>query len=218
MERLFALFNRLGRRERIGIVVILIALVYVIADLFFLSPLQKKQKALKSSVAAIENELNALRADIVVVKGQLEKDPHAKDRAQLDAYKRVMEEADTFIAKVDSDPRQVTALLREIIHSTPGVSLVSLKTLPSVSLTDSRAGGAARQQASSPPTRTIYRRGIEINIKGNYLALLPYLEKLQSQPTKVLWNEAELTVGNYPDSVLKLTIYTLSTKPEGALG
>ena len=67
-------------------------------------------------------------------------------------------------------------------------------------------------------SKTVFRRGIEVTVKGNYLAMLPYLEKIQNSPTRVLWSEADLDVGTYPDSTLRLTIFTLSTEPEAGLG
>jgi MSHA biogenesis protein MshJ len=223
MERFFAAFNKLGRRERIGILFALLALVYFVMDVALVGPAQKRQKAAKTELAKVEGEVAALRNELVIVKAQLERDPFAKDRAQLDQYKRVMEEASAFLAKVESDPRQVGAILRELIGSTPGVTLVALKTLPVVAITDSKTAGTSKAGAPASGTagggaKNIYRRGIEVTIRGNYLAMLPYLEKLQGMKTRVLWAEADLDVATYPDSTLKLTIYTLSAQPEASLG
>jgi MSHA biogenesis protein MshJ len=208
MSRIYAVFNKLAFRERLGVIAILVFLVYIVLDVTLIGPEQKRRKALREEVARVDSELNALRAEMVGVKAQLDRDPHAKDRAQLDAYKKAIDDADAFLAKVESDPRQVTTLLRQIIASSPGVSLVALKTLPAVPIVDAKSEGS----------RALYRRAIQVTVRGNYLAMLPYLERLQSQPTRVLWSEADLKVGVYPDSSLTVTIYTLSNQREASLG
>lgn len=213
MNRLFQLFNKLGKRERFGVIAALLVAVYFVMEIAFLAPEQKQLKAAKADFAKLEGEVAALRNEMVVVKAHLEKDPFAKDRAQLDSFKRVVDEANAFLAKVESDPKQVGAVLRQLIASTPGVTFVSLKTLPVTAIIDSKGGGA-----KPVGTRTIYRRGIEVTIRGNYLALLPYLEKLQAMPTRVLWSDADLVVGTYPDAMLRLTVYTLSSQGEASIG
>ena len=210
MERLLELFNRLGFRERAGVVFAVLALVYVILDFSMISPEQKRVKALKAELTRIEAEATAVQADIVIVKAQLEKDPYAKDREQLDAFKKAIQEADTFLANVESDPRQVGQLLRQILATVPGLKLVSLKTLGSTPIVEKTA--TAQSQA------TVYRRGIELTVKGNYLTMLPYLEKLQQQPIRLLWGEATLTVTTYPDADLRLLFYTVSRQKAVPLG
>ena len=215
MQRILALFNNLGVRERLGVILALAAALYFTLDLALISPEQERHKTLKAALAKTESELTSVRGDIVIVKAQLEKDPHAKDRAQLDAYRKAIDEAANFLAQVETDPAQVSALLRQLLSATPGLTLVSLKTLPPVAVVDMAKGGAAGKEASA---RTVYRRGVQLSVKGNYLALLPYLEKLQALPTRVLWSDARLDVQTYPDATLSMTIYTLGADAEGKLG
>jgi MSHA biogenesis protein MshJ len=214
MTKLLTLFNKLGPRERIGFILALFAIVYLAMDATLLGAEEKKKKALKAELTQLEGDITNIRNDMLIVKAQLERDPFAKDRAQLDSYRKAIEEASAFIAKVDSDPRQVGVVLRQLISATPGVTLLSLKTLPVVAVVDIKGGASAKQGVA----KSIYRRGIEVTVRGNYLALLPYLEKLQGMPTRVLWAEAELGTTVYPDSTLKVTLYTLSSQPEASLG
>jgi len=218
MKALLAKYNALAARQRIGILIALVALVYLAFDASLLGPHTKRQKALRADLAKAEADRNALSAEMVVVKAQLDKDPHAKDRAQLDAYKKAMDEADAFLATVESDPRYVGNLLRQLLNSTPGVTLVSLKTLPATPVIEGNKAVPAKGGAAPEAARSVYKRGIEITVRGNYLAILPYLEKLQNMPTRVLWSDAELGVATYPDSTGRLVIYTLSTEAKGSLG
>jgi MSHA biogenesis protein MshJ len=208
MERLLEQFNRLGFRERALVVFAVVAVIYFILDFGFITPEQKKVKALRAEMAKIEADSTAARADMVVVKAQLEKDPYAKDRAQLDAFKKAIGEADTFLKEVQSEPKQVAQLLRQILATMPGLTLVSLRTLAATPILQPKS----QAQGETSAVRSIYRRGIELTIKGNYLAMLPYLEKLRNQSTRLLWGEADLLVANYPDSTLKLVFYTVNNQ------
>ena len=208
MDRYLGIFNRLGFREKLGVVLGLILLVYLVMDFGFISPQQKRIKSLKAELAKVTLESETVRADMIVVKAQLEKDPFAKDRAQLDAFRKAIEEADAFLAKVQSDPRQVGQLLRQILAGSPGLSLVSVRTLVAVPIID--PAKTAQAAGGKGTGRIVYRRGIELTIRGNYLAILPFLQRLQDQPTRLLWGEAELSVGTYPESTMRLTFYTVN--------
>ena len=215
MNRLLTLYNNLGKRERLGVLVVLIAIIYTIMDLAFVGPQERRNKVLKADIARVEGELNNVRADMTVVKAHLEKDPFAKEREQLDAFKKVVDEANAFLAKVQSDPKEVTNVLRQVITTTPGITLVSLKAIPAQPLLDAPSTGQAGGKPGA--SRSVYRRGIEVTVRGNYLALLPYLERLQNLQTRVLWSTAELLVHTHPDATLTITLFTL-TSPGSAIG
>jgi MSHA biogenesis protein MshJ len=38
----------------------------------------------------------------------------------------------------------------------------------------------------------VYRHGVEVVLRGNYLALLPYLGKLQAYPRPLFWSDVSL--------------------------
>ena len=56
----------------------------------------------------------------------------------------------------------------------------------------------------------MYKKGIEISVKGRYFDLLAYMEKMEKTPRRMFWNEASLNVSDYPNAVMRLVIYTLS--------
>jgi MSHA biogenesis protein MshJ len=212
MDRYLGLFNRLAFREKLFAVIGLVLAIYVVLDLSLVTPQEKRKKALRAEISKIELESQTVRAEMVAVKAEIDKDPHAKDRAQLDAFKKSIEEADAFLAKVESDPRQVGQLLRQILAGSPGLTLGSLKTLPGVPIVDPAKGGG------KGTGRVVYRRGIELIVRGNYLAMLPFLQRLQDQPTRLLWGEAEINVGTYPDATLRITFYTVNNQQAVPLG
>jgi MSHA biogenesis protein MshJ len=84
-----------------------------------------------------------------------------------------------------------------------------------------RSALAASAPASAParplagaivpkPGSLLYRHGVEISVRGNYLDMIDYMTALESLPTQLFWGGARLEVEDYPASRLTLTLYTLS--------
>jgi len=51
---------------------------------------------------------------------------------------------------------------------------------------------------------------VELSLRGTYFDLLDYLAALERLPQQVFWDGIELNAAEHPQSVLKLTVYTLS--------
>jgi len=232
-------FDRMDLRQRAGLVAATAAVLYFVLSLALVGQEQARRVAVTKRIETQKAELEAARKDIRELSMALERDPNAQQLAQLDGMKRAIVEADTLLAQLDRvAPQAAGAILREMLAATPGLDLVSLKTLPATLAFQSRAAPitpgkpvplavtpvpGAKDSAPKPeiaprPPRSIYRHGIEISIKGNYLALLPYLEKLQKYPGRLYWTDASLKVEGYPIAVLKLTVYTLGGQATPRLG
>lgn len=209
-------FDALQQRERILTVLAAAALVYFLVNVLLLAPEQKKQKALQQQITAQQMELVTLdAATSQMLRG--DHPPLAQEQASRDSLKKAIAEADALLGQTDVTSPQVGALLKAMLKTSPGLTLVSLKTLPVT--TFFVANAAPDAQAGAPnPSLSIYRHGVEVSIKGNYLALLPYLENLQKYPKRLFWYDAKLDVTIYPEAVLTMTIYTLSEQSSSPLG
>jgi MSHA biogenesis protein MshJ len=98
-------------------------------------------------------------------------------------------------------------LLEQVLKNDEKLQLVELKTLP-ISLLVEPTGGQA--QVNGSRTQQIYKHGVEITVRGNYLDLLRYLTALEKLPARMFWGEVSLSVAQHPEAVLTLTVYTLS--------
>jgi MSHA biogenesis protein MshJ len=237
-------FDRMALRERAGVLAAILAILFFVVNALVLNPTAARTKTFNQQITASTLELDNVRKLIRELSGQLEREGTLAQQAQLDEMKRSIAEADALLAQFDKPASRVDAApLKEFLSATPGLELVSLRTLPVAVAFQSKAppagagkatvppsGGAATPSATSKPVagpvpesaprpqRTIYRHGVEISIKGNYLAFLPYLEKLQKYPGRLVWGDVSLDVQSYPVSVLKFTVYTLSGQASSSLG
>jgi MSHA biogenesis protein MshJ len=100
---------------------------------------------------------------------------------------------------------------------TPDPKTASTAKLEAIrkSLIEKAAGGPAPATAATPavapkPGSLLYRHGVEITVRGNYLDMIDYMTALESLPTQLFWGGAKLEVEDYPTARLTLTMYTLS--------
>jgi MSHA biogenesis protein MshJ len=72
----------------------------------------------------------------------------------------------------------------------------------------------AQPQATLRPAAAraplLYRHGVEVTVRGNYLDMIGYMAALESMPTQLFWGRAQLEAETWPNSRLTLTLYTLS--------
>ena len=97
----------------------------------------------------------------------------------------------------------------------PSASIVALKTLPVGLLIEKPQAEKSADQPATLDTadndqNKIFKHGVQITVRGGYLDLLSYVSALEKMPSQMFWGEASLSVEQYPDSVLTLTLYTLS--------
>jgi MSHA biogenesis protein MshJ len=65
-----------------------------------------------------------------------------------------------------------------------------------------------------PMTGLLYRHGVQVTVRGNYLDMIDYMATLESLPTQLFWGQADFAVEDYPRAHVTLTLYTLSLDPK----
>ena len=86
----------------------------------------------------------------------------------------------------------------------PAASGLSGRAAP----TTSTVSGKVEKQANLVPQ--IYRHEVVLELVGNYLDLLAYVQELEKKPWQLYWGQASLKVEQHPQAVLSLHVYTLS--------
>lgn len=224
LQNACAQFNAKTPRERLLMAAALAALMYFITDLSVLRPQLRQLRQLNAQIDAQQGELQRINQQIAELSARLAKNNASDREAELAELQRIIAEADALLSEDDGGSLKLSALLETMLRTTPGLKLMSLKTLPVVPMLPKTGPKAAdgtelkpsppitgsAKDVPEPPPIAVYQHGVEIVIKGNYLALLPYMEKLRSYPKRLFWTSASLEVVKHPDSMLRLTITTLS--------
>ncbi len=205
-------------RERA--IIFLAAAFVLIASLnaLLLDPLLAKQQALSAQVAQQQEKMKALRGQmqgLVQAKQDDEKSPLRDRLAQLEQL--LQEQNDYLQSRSDRlvEPEKMADLLRQVLNKNGGLQLVELKTLPVGLLIEKPPAEKNIDQAATAgdainSQKQIYKHGVTVSVRGGYADLLRYVGALEKMPTQMFWGEVSLSVERYPDSVLTLTLYTLS--------
>lgn len=219
-----AQFDRKSPRERMLMVAAVSALLVFIVDASVLTPQARQVRQWQAQTETQQTETQRINAQIAELSARLAKENSGDRQSELDELVRIIAEADALLSEDDGSSLKLSVLLDAMLRTTPGLKLMSLKTLPVVPLLPRSGPRAAdgselkpsppviggSQPAPEPPPIAVHQHGVEIVIKGNFLALLPYMEKLRRYPKRLFWTSASLDVVKHPDALLYLTITTLS--------
>ncbi|MBC7500959.1 MAG: type II secretion system protein M [Herminiimonas sp.] len=223
-QRLATRIDRLTSRERIISFASAALMVVTLVNMFLLDPLYASQKKLSNSIKQDQAAITALQQQIqqVVNARSVDKDAPAKARLkEVDDQTTALQASMRDMQKGLVSPDRMAALLESILKQNGRLKLMSLKTLPVANLNEgqveNKAGIAANAPATGaakvdvqPAVRAIYKHGVEITLRGNYLDMMEYLSKLESMPWQLFWGRAQLASEDYPDNTLTLTLFTLS--------
>ena len=179
-----------------------------------LSPLFAKQAGLRARIAQQQNNIGGIDAEITQKLQAFAVDPDASGRARLAAIKTDIEAMGNGLRTMQKGlvaPDRIVPLLELILKSNGRLRLLSMKTLPVSSLNDAARAAAGPDAAPIvKPSELLYRHGVELSVRGNYLDMVNYMSALEAMPTQLFWGKAQLAVEEYPNARLTLTLYTLS--------
>ncbi len=182
---------------------------------FLLSPVLSRRNQLSAQIAQQEDETKAIQAQIQTLVRPSVPDQDALNRDRLKSLREQMAQLDRQFEQQQKQfvaPEKMTAMLENMIGKNRKLQLISLRKLPGTGLSPGAGAptGAAGGPAQAGGAREVFRHTVELSVRGSYFDLLDYLAALERMPQRVFWDGFELSVAQYPQSVLKLTIYTLS--------
>jgi MSHA biogenesis protein MshJ len=214
-------FLALSLRERVLAVAAAVGVLFLLVEFAWVGPQQAQAKVLREQLARQTSETEALAQALASIAARPTADPLAAQRAERDELRKTIAQAESVIGRATADIR-MGEVIRKLVAATPGLTLVSLKTVASQMLFKGSPAVAAAPPASGPRAPaaalpalpTLYKHGVEVAVKGRYASLLPYLQGLERNANGVFWSSVRLDAAQYPDLTLRMTLHTLSVQPE----
>lgn len=200
--------DALSLRERAMVFAAAAASIVFVVYFFWLNPLFAKQTALRNQISQQQNNIAGIDAEITAKVQAYAVDPDAAGRERLAQVRAETTKMATELRAMEKGliaPERIAPLLETILRANGKLQLASLKTLPVTAL-----GGEAEDSKAPKAPELLYRHGVELTVRGNYLDMINYMGTLESMPTQLFWGKAQLQVEQYPTSRLTLTLYTLS--------
>lgn len=177
-------------------------------QVFLLNPVLSRRNQLAAQIAQQQEETKAIQAQVEALVRPGLQDPNVLNREKIKSLREQMAQYDRQFEERQQQfvpPKKMASMLRSLVEKNPKLQLLSLRNLPGAGL--SHGAGASTR---APSGREVYRHTVELSVKGGYFDLLDYLAALERMPQRVFWDGFDLSVDQYPQSILKLTIYTLS--------
>ena len=217
LAALSAKVDALSLRERAMVFVAAGAAILFVVYSVMLGPLFAKKAALTSQIAQVRNNITGIDGEISAKLQGFSLDPDVSNRARLAKVKADIDSLGGSLRALEQGlvaPEKIAPLLEAILARNGRLALVSMKTLPATAVaetsdTPATAPATAPASAQAQPA-LLYRHGVQVTVRGNYLDMINYMHALETMPTQLLWSSAALEVEEYPDSRLTLTLHTLS--------
>lgn len=158
---------------------------------------REKLRALDESLALVEREIEASRSQLVPA-----------DR--ISTLLRGVLSKTGRVTLVSISAASGTPALERSSGTSPGEERASAGGAQVATATTGPQAGTTPAQESAASDFGLYRRGVQLIVRGTYLDLVQLLGDLEKLPWRMLWGKAELKLDQYPAVTLKVTLYTLS--------
>ena len=214
--QLAARIDALSLRERGMVFGASIAVLVFAGHTVVLAPQDAKQAALRTQIDQQQAAIAAIDGEITARVEGSRIDPDAQSRTRLNTMQQEMGQLGSELLALEHGlvpPERMGPLVEGILRANGRLKLVSMRTLPAEPLA---APGAASAAPATPAATAggdvplLYRHGVEVTVRGNYLDMVDYMSTLDAMPTRMFWGRAQLDVETYPTARLTLTLHTLS--------
>ena len=217
-----ALIDARNTRERALLFLTTIVVTALLLDSLLVAPLSAREKRLGKSALNDQAEIVKLSAQLQSIARAKAGDPEKDLKARLAGLQSRQAGLQRQIEAQSAElvaPEKMDAVLEKILANNPSIQLINVETLPRTSVNISKEPakpGTAPDAAAKPaPAQAqkpaeIYRHGVQVTMRGNYLDLLGYLKEIEALPLRMFWDHLSITVGAYPSVTLRAVVYTIS--------
>lgn len=208
-QQLLKKFAELNSRERILILLAIFAVSYQLADMLILERQFQKMEQLNRAMAQDNSAIGRVNTELNNLSSRAQNDPNIKLREQIQGARDAVGVLQSRLQEVTGDlisPQDMARFLEQLLVQESQLRLLRLQTLDVKPLLDPGTDKGAQQALEV----ALHRHGFAIEFSGSYLATLRYLESLESLPWRFFWDGVSYKVLDYPESVVRLELHTLS--------
>jgi len=223
LQQLKARIDALSVRERAMVCAAAAAVIVFGGHALVLAPMFAEQAALRARITEQRAAAGAADDDITARVQAFQVDPDAPARNRLNGINQQLGQLGEQLLAIEHGlvpPERIAPLLESILRANGKLTLVSMRTLAVEPLSGPPGAAATPAPVATDATTTapaadaaaplLYRHGVEVTVRGNYLDMVDYMSALEALPTRMFWGRAQLDVEAYPAARLTLTLHTLS--------
>lgn len=211
-------YEAFSLRERGLVILGVIALLFMLWDSLLMTPEQQQQTRIVAQMQAMNQQTEALNLQIQEMSAALRggEAGHIQARTtELQALLAGLEQRQQDLTVQFIQPRQMAAVLRDMLSAENGLELTQLTSLGAQPLFPPTNKETESTVRSHRPE--VFRHGLRIVFEGDYFKTLAYLRALEAMPWRLYWDNVEYLVTDYPRARVAITVHTLSLQ-EGWIG
>lgn len=208
VERLRTLVDGLSLRERVIVLVGVVAILFFIHDIFLMQPLLSRQASIHQQLEHNRQELAALASQAEEIAAANARDPDAANRQKVQELRQAIDRYDEQLGDTVENlvpPKEMTRMLQVVLRQTNGLEMQRVTSLGSQPLLP----GSPADDPDVTATAA-FKHGLRIEFSGDYMATLDYLRRLERLKWNFFWDKIDYSVKEYPDSTCSITVYTAS--------
>lgn len=215
-EKISATVDAMSMRERALIFATAVVLALSLVNTLLLEPLFVRQKALRTQVSQQQQMMSEVQLQITAVQQQNSPDSTSPQRIQINQIRQEIAYGDVYLKSSRErlvQPEKMAEHLRQLLNKNNRLQLLALQTLPVTPLLEqpgAKGADQSRDVQAATQEKQVFKHGVQLTLRGNYLDLLPYLSALEKLPQQMYWARAQMKVAQYPTAELTLILYTLS--------
>ena len=202
-------FAQLSGRERMLVLLAIFAVAYQLADLVILDRQYLRLERLNSEMAQDNNALLRINTELNALTTSLQNDPNAALRNEIAHARDDVSGLHARLKAITGElisPQDMARFLEELLLQDGDLTMLRLQTLEAQPL----LAATADEQAARLQQPVLHRHGFAIEFSGGYMATLRYLQALEGLPWRFFWDSVSYEVVEYPHSVVRLQLHTLS--------
>lgn len=208
--------DALKARERALVLLMVMAVIYMFWDFVIFNPLAVAKSTVDKQVIAVEQKISAMKQEEKAILLAVNSDPDRDIKQKIQAAEGKLDELNNSLEELSLGlipVEELATVLRDVLKSTQSLELLSLRTLP----VEAMAVGESASPEGDNENAGVYKHRVALKLKGNFRELRQYLVALESLNWRFYWDELHFEEHAYPDAVINLNVYTLSTD-EGLFG
>lgn len=201
-------------RERMLLLITSICLLFLLWKALILEQINDIKDKVSNNMSKMQQQIASFQGQINQVATTLSLDPIVRLEEQIKKLYKENEELKNKLFNIKEkliSPPQMMLVLKKILDN-KNLEVVSLKNLPFTPILSTLEEKEQDDEVKDESNLVfkVYKHGVEIVFKGSFFQIRDFLNEAENLPYKLLWEELEFSIIEYPLANVKIIIGALS--------
>jgi len=202
--------NDLHLRERRLLAITCVSVIVIVFLFASWIPLAEAVAKKVKAHEVAQTKIDGSKAAIVALEQRAKTDVNAPYRQQIERLRDQIDDQENTIDGLTSaliNPKNMRKVFRGLLQENH-LSIVKVKNDDAVTVSINK---------EEEENHLLFKHGLSLEMRGQFLNTLKYIQELEKQDWQLYWDELEFTTLSYPNGKLEIKVHTLSTS-EHVLG